>query len=48
MAASRSDALRYPTVPGVWPITVFALLAFVEDLSQFKNGREFAAWVGLT
>ena len=48
ITATDPDALRYQTVPGVGPITAFALLAFVGDLSQFKNGREFAAWVGLT
>ena len=48
ITATDSDAKRYQTVPGVGPITAFALLAFVGDLSQFKNGREFAAWIGLT
>lgn len=42
------DAQRFQTVPGVGPITAFALLAFAGDLAQFKNGREFAAWLGLT
>ena len=41
-------ARRYQTVPGVGPITAFALLAFAGDLTQFKNGREFATWIGLT
>ncbi|MCY4128227.1 MAG: IS110 family transposase [Gammaproteobacteria bacterium] len=46
--ATDPDAKRYQTVPGVGPITAFALLAFAGDLTQFKNGREFAAWIGLT
>ena len=38
----------HPLIMGVGPITAFALLAFAGDLTQFKNGREFAAWIGLT
>ena len=48
VTAMDPDAKRYQTVPGVGPITAFALLAFAGDLAQFKNGREFAAWIGLT
>ena len=48
ITATDADAKRYQTVPGVGPITAFALLAFAGDLRQFKNGREFAAWIGLT
>ncbi len=48
VAATDTDAQRFQTVPGIGPITAFALLAFVGDLGQFKNGREFAAWLGLT
>jgi transposase len=31
-------------VPGIGPITANALVAAVGDPTQFKNGREFAAW----
>ena len=41
------EAERFQTVPGVGPITAFAMLAFAGDLDQFKNGHEFAAWIGL-
>lgn len=34
-------------VPGVGPITASALVATIGDGKQFKNGREFAAWLGL-
>lgn len=34
-------------VPGIGPITADALVASVGDPTQFKNGREFAAWLGL-
>ncbi|MCY4095461.1 MAG: transposase, partial [Gammaproteobacteria bacterium] len=43
ITATDPDARRYQTAPGVGPITAFA-----SDLTQFKNGREFAAWIGLT
>jgi len=47
---SRIDerAKRIRTVPGVGPITASAIVATVGDARQFKNGREFAAWLGLT
>ena len=36
------------TIPGVGPVTASAIIATAGDASQFKNGREFAAWLGLT
>ncbi len=36
------------SVPGVGPVTASAIVATAGDASQFKNGREFAAWPGLT
>ena len=44
----HEDAQRLMQVPGIGPITAFAMLAFAGDLKDFKNGREFAAWIGLT
>ena len=38
---------RLATIPGVGPITASAISATVSDASQFKSGREFAAWLGL-
>lgn len=38
---------RLRTVPGVGPLTATALVAAVSDASHFKNGRQFAAWLGL-
>ena len=32
----------------VGPVTASAIIATAGDASQFKNGREFAAWLGLT
>ncbi|WP_300074371.1 IS110 family transposase [uncultured Ruegeria sp.] len=46
--ASQSDqARRLQTMPGVGPITATAVEAFGPDMSQFKTGRDFAAWLGL-
>lgn len=36
------------TIPGVGPITASAIIATVGSGEQFNNGREFAAWLGLT
>lgn len=49
-ALSRSDdvARRLPTIPGIGPVGATALAASVADPSQFKSGRQFAAWLGLT
>jgi transposase len=41
-------AKRIRTVPGVGPITASAIVATIGDGKQFRNGREFAAWPGLT
>ena len=35
------------TIPGIGPLSATALLAAVSDASAFKNGRQFAAWLGL-
>ena len=45
----ESDACRrLATVPGIGPIIATALVSSVGDPSQFRNGRQFAAWLGLT
>ena len=38
---------RLATIPGVGPITASAIVATVGDATQFKSGRQFAAWLGL-
>lgn len=35
-------------VPGIGPLTATALIATASDMSGFKSGRQFAAWLGLT
>lgn len=50
IALQRSDevAQRLSTVPGIGPVGATALAASVADPGQFRSGREFAAWLGLT
>lgn len=38
---------RLETIPGIGPITASALVASAGDPSNFKNARQFAAWIGL-
>jgi transposase len=33
---------------GVGPVTATAIVASVGDAKVFRNGRQFAAWLGLT
>ena len=45
----RSDeqAKAVATLCGIGPVTASALVATVDDFKQFKNGRQFSAWMGL-
>ena len=49
-AMQRSDevARRLTTIPGIGPVGATALAASVTDPHQFRSGRQFAAWLGLT
>lgn len=38
---------RLTTIPGVGPICAAALQAFAPPMEGFRNGRDFAAWLGL-
>jgi transposase len=38
---------RLQTIPGIGPISATAILAAISDATQFKNGRQFSAWLGL-
>lgn len=40
-------ARRLMTIPSVGPITASAIAASVGDPAAFRNGRHFAAWLGL-
>ena len=46
--AQREDCRLLASVPGIGPVVATALVGTVGDPRQFKNGRQFAAWVGLT
>jgi len=46
-ARSHSLAQRAKTRQGIGPITASALVATVGNGHDFKNGRQFAAWLGL-
>ena len=48
IARNHPVAKRLVTVPGVGPICATACLAAVGSADDFKNGRQFASWVGLT
>src|SRR5512144_2232743 len=43
-AASR----RLARIPGIGPLTASALVASIGDARSFRNGRQVAAWIGLT
>lgn len=47
LALQSDKARRLQTMPGVGPLTAVAVEAFGPDMSQFKTGRDFAAWLGL-
>lgn len=47
LAQQTEPAQRLMQVPGVGPVTATALVSSVGDARTFKNGRQFAAWVGL-
>jgi transposase len=45
---ANAQSKRLETTPGVGLIVATALCALVPDPKLFKNGRHFAAWIGLT
>lgn len=45
---SRDEYRRLITIPGVGPVVAAAIMGSVSDANAFKNGRQFAAWIGLT
>ena len=49
-AAARTDETvqRLRTIPGVGPIIGLAFVAFAPDMEDFRCGRDFASWLGLT
>lgn len=48
LASSNTIAKRLQQIPGIGPITSTALVSAIGNGKQFKRGRDFAAWLGLT
>ncbi|MGF6872674.1 transposase [Paraburkholderia sp. MM5477-R1] len=46
-AKADSEAQRLMAIVGVGPLTASAAIATVGDARQFKNGRQFAGWLGV-
>jgi transposase len=44
---SNEVSRRLESIPGVGPLTASVIAASVVDGKQFRNGRQFAAWLGL-
>jgi transposase len=47
-AKADAESRRLMTVPGLGPILSTAVPALAPPAESFRNGRDFAAWVGLT
>ncbi|GJL75878.1 MAG: hypothetical protein NMNS02_19840 [Nitrosomonas sp.] len=38
---------KLEAIPGIGPITASAIVATVGNATEYKNGRQLAAWLGL-
>jgi transposase len=47
LATTHPACQRLLSIPGIGPLTATALIAAVSDVEVFRNGRQFAAWLGL-
>jgi transposase len=47
LATETDSARRLQTMPGIGPVTALAVEAFAPEMTQFRRGRDFAAWLGL-
>ena len=48
VARREKQVALLQTIPGIGPITASAIVATIGTGKQFGNGRDFAAWLGLT
>ena len=46
--AKDEASRRLASIPSIGPLAASAIAASVPDAGQFRSGREFAAWLGLT
>ena len=44
---SNEASMRLETIPGIGIIGATAIAATVTDVTMFRSGRDFAAWIGL-
>jgi transposase len=47
MGQAHPECQRLQTIPGIGPVTATALIAAIGEATQFTNGRQLAAWLGL-
>lgn len=47
LAKQSAVSRQLQTMPGVGPVSAFAVETFSPEMSEFKRGRDFAAWLGL-
>ena len=47
-AKDNAHCKRLMAIPGIGPLTATALVSQVNDGKQFKNGRQMAAYIGIT
>ena len=47
VARAEPACRRLESIPGIGPLTATALVAAIGEASEFRNGRELAAWLGL-
>jgi transposase len=48
LAAADEASRRLMKVPGVGPVAAGTIRALAGDVTRFRTGRDFAAWLGLT
>ncbi|WP_111979359.1 IS110 family transposase [Algibacillus agarilyticus] len=48
LVKDKKEYKRLMTIPGVGPVLASAIMGSVTDANTFKNGRQFAAWTGIT
>jgi len=48
LLSQNDDYKRLQTIPGIGPIVGRGIISAVSDPKMFKNGRQMAAWIGVT